>query len=67
MARAGENGKYRQWYDASIEAKHWRQLSHLRISDIERVDQCSRVMPAEISLGKFAQVNPRKPENIVGH
>jgi hypothetical protein len=27
----------------------------------------ARVMPADISLGKFAQVIPRKPENTVGH
>ena len=39
MARAGEEGKYREWNDARIEAKHRRQPGHLRISYIEGDDQ----------------------------
>ena len=39
MARAGEDGKYRKWNDARIEAEHRRQPGHLRIADIEGDDQ----------------------------
>jgi len=39
MARAGEDGKYREWNDARIEAKHRRQPGHLRVADVQRDHQ----------------------------
>jgi len=66
MARTGEEGEYGEGNDAPIETQHRRQAPATCAYPILRGMMAARVLPAEISLDKSAQVIPRKPETTVG-